>query len=72
MTNLFCRLEVDDEFNLHRLLYRQVGRFRSLEDPVYVVGGLAVQVIEVHPVEKERKGSESFLCYSRPSSWSKF
>jgi hypothetical protein len=41
MTDLFCRLEVDDEFKLRRLLYRQIGRFRSLENLVYVVGGLA-------------------------------
>src|SRR3989304_132912 len=50
MTDLFCRLEVNDEFKLHRLLYRQVARFRSLEDSVYVVGGVAEQVSGVHPV----------------------
>src|SRR5258706_9819001 len=53
MTNLFCRLEVDDEFKLRRLLYRQVGRFRSFENFVYVVGGLSIEVIVVHAVGHE-------------------
>ena len=39
MANLFCRLEVNDEFKLRCLLYRQISRFGSLEDFVYVVGG---------------------------------
>jgi hypothetical protein len=48
-TNLFCRLEVDDELKLRRLLYGQVGRFRSPENLVYVVGGPAEQIFVVHP-----------------------
>ena len=51
--NLFCRLEVNDEFKLRRLLHRQIGRFRSLEDLVHVVGGLAEQVLVVRPVGHE-------------------
>src|SRR5688572_25455526 len=38
--NLFCRLQVDDKLKLRCLRYRQVTRFRSLEDLVYVVGSL--------------------------------
>src|SRR3989304_8096126 len=52
-TNLLCRLEVNDEFKLHRLLYWKISWLRSLENPVYIVGGLAKQVIEVHPVGHE-------------------
>ena len=37
-TNLFRGLQVDNEFKFRCLLHRQVGRFRSLEDLVDVVG----------------------------------
>ena len=51
--NLFSRRKANDEFKLRRLLYRQISRFCSLEDPVDVVGGLAVQVIVVYPIGHE-------------------
>jgi hypothetical protein len=51
--DLFCRLKANDEFKLRRLLYWQISRLRSLEDLVDVVGGFAVQVFVVRPVEHE-------------------
>ena len=37
-TNLFCRLQVDDEFKLRRLLHRQISRFGAFQDLVHVNG----------------------------------
>ena len=37
MANLFCRLQVDDELKLGRLLYRQVGRFGTFQNLVDVL-----------------------------------
>src|SRR3990172_7114349 len=51
--NLFCRLEANDEFKPHRLLYRKISRLGSLENPVYIVGGLAVLVIQIRPIGHE-------------------
>ena len=49
-TDLFCRLEISDEFELRCLLHRQVGRLRSLENLVNVMGGLTVLVVVVRPI----------------------
>src|SRR5215813_2439549 len=45
--------QIDDEFKLRCLLHRQIGRFGIFQDFVYVVGGLAEQVIEVRRVGHE-------------------
>ena len=41
-TDLFCRLKVDHEFKLRRLLHRQISRFGAFQDLVNVVGGLEI------------------------------
>src|SRR5438132_4468866 len=51
--NLFCCFKVNDELKLRRLLYRQLSRFRALEDLVYVVSGAAEQVVDVRPIEHQ-------------------
>src|SRR5437763_599070 len=43
-------LEVDDQLELHRLLHRQVGGFRPLEDAIHVVGGAAEEVRQVRSI----------------------
>jgi len=35
-SDLFCRLKVNDEFKLRRLLHRQINRFGTLQDLVDV------------------------------------
>src|SRR5215468_1688129 len=52
-TDLLSRVQVDHEFKLGRLLHRKISRFRSFEDLVHVVGGLAEQVLVVRPVGHE-------------------
>src|SRR5262245_32284862 len=52
-TDLFRRLQVNDEFKLRRLLDRQVSRPRPLLNLVHVVGGLAEQVIIVRSIGHE-------------------
>ena len=42
-------LEVDDQFELGRLLHRQVGGLRALEDAVDVDGSLTARVREFGP-----------------------
>ena len=61
MTDLFCRGKANDEFKPHRLLDRNVSRFRSLKNLVYVVGGLAEQIIEVRSVGHEAALINKFL-----------
>src|ERR1700754_3513345 len=52
-SDLFCRLEVNDEFKLRRLLHRQISRFGTLEDLVYVHSRAPIEVIEVRPIGHE-------------------
>src|SRR5205814_2242935 len=39
-----CRLQIDDEFNLRRLLNREVPRLLTLQDPSGVNSGLTVSI----------------------------
>src|SRR5215470_9396729 len=52
-TNLFCRLEVNDDFKLRRLLHGQIAGLCALKNLVYVVGSLAEQVRSVRAIGHE-------------------
>ena len=41
-SDLFGRLQIDDEFKLHRPLYRQIGRLCPFENLVHKVCGTSV------------------------------
>src|SRR4030095_11144987 len=45
-TNFVCRLEVDDEFKLRRLLHRQITRFGTFQYLVHVCSRAPIEVIE--------------------------
>src|SRR5215813_15012913 len=60
-TNQLCRLKVNDQLKLCRLLYWQIGRLRSLENLVDVAGSLAVLVIVIHPVRHEATIGDKLL-----------
>src|SRR5262245_43563148 len=51
--DLFSRLQIDDEFELRRLLHRQIGRLGSLQDLVHEICDAPVAVREVRPVRHE-------------------
>src|SRR3972149_9694396 len=53
MTDLFCRLETNDEFKLHRSLYWQISRFRPLEDLVHVYSRKPIAVSGIRPIGHE-------------------
>jgi ABC transporter substrate binding protein len=55
-TERLCDLEIDDEVELDRLLDRQLGSFRSLENLVYKSRGAAIQVGIVHAVHQQAAG----------------
>ena len=59
-TDLLCGLEIDDQLELRRLLDRQIGRLRSLEDFVHLICDAPVAVGEVRPVVHEPAGIHSF------------
>jgi hypothetical protein len=52
-TNLFCRLEVNDEFKLCRLLHGQISRFGTFQDLVHVNSRAPIEVSEVRPIGHE-------------------
>src|SRR5262245_54274914 len=52
-TDLLRCLQIDDEFELCRLLHRQVGRFGTFQNLVHVNSGTAIEVIEVSPIGHE-------------------
>jgi hypothetical protein len=63
-TNLFCCLEVNDEydeFKLRRLLHREIGGLGAFQDLVYVTSRATVQVVEVRPVGHETASSLASL-----------
>src|SRR6266850_7680689 len=66
-TNLLCRLEVNDEFKLRCLRYRQVTRFRSLEDFVHVNSRALLEVSVVLTVRHEAALVDKFLL--KINSW---
>src|ERR1700752_2113820 len=52
-TNLFCSLKVNDKLKLRCLLHRQISRFGTFQNLIYVVSGLAEKVIEVRSIGHE-------------------
>src|SRR4030095_8071529 len=60
--DLLCRLQIDDELELHRLLDRQVSRLGTLKDLVHVNGRAAIQVESVRAVGHENTGLRNFPC----------
>src|SRR5688500_8324726 len=52
-TNLFCRLEVDDELELRCLLHRQISRLGTFQDLVHVNSRAAIELSGVRPVGHE-------------------
>src|SRR5262245_6857471 len=48
--DLFCRCEVDNELNLHRLLHGKVGRFCSFENLIHISCGTPEQIIKARAV----------------------
>src|SRR4029077_11103943 len=50
---LLSGFQIDDQFELSRLLDRKVGRFPSLEDLVNVGGGAPEQVRKTHSVKHQ-------------------
>ena len=49
-TNLFCRVEIDDEFKFRCLLHWQISRFSAFQDLVYVNSGAPKEVSGVDPI----------------------
>src|SRR5262245_7292952 len=62
-TNLFCRLEVNDEFKLRCLLHRQIRRFSAFQYLVHVNSSAPKLVSVIHPV-----GHETALI-NKPLLW---
>src|SRR5438094_8282662 len=52
-TDLFRRLQVDHKLKLRRLLHRQISRFGTFQDLVYVNSRAPKEVIEVRPIGHE-------------------
>jgi hypothetical protein len=52
------RLEIDYQPVLRRRLHRQVGRFRSLEDPVNLIGRDPVHVDRIGPLGDQAAGGD--------------
>src|SRR6185369_2729136 len=51
--DLFCRLEIDNEFKLRWLLHRQVSRFGAFQDLVHVNSRAPIEVGAVSPIGHE-------------------
>ena len=60
-TNLFCRLKVNDEFKLRRLLHRQISRFGTFQDLVHVNSRTTIEITEVRPIGHETAVIDIFL-----------
>src|ERR1700739_4865030 len=56
-TECFCGLEIDDQFELCRLLYWKISGLRPLEYLVYVTRGSVEHVWDVRPVGDKTTGS---------------
>src|SRR5262245_1959180 len=52
-SDLFCRLEINNEFKLRRLLHWQVSGFGTFQDLVYVNSNLPVQVNVIRSIRHE-------------------
>ena len=61
MTDLFCRLKVNNEFKLRRLLHRQISRFGTSQDLVHVNSRASIEVSGVWPVEHETARIDKLL-----------
>src|SRR5882724_7439711 len=53
-------LEVDDQLELHRLLYGQVGRFGPFQDFIHIRGGTPEQVGPVWPIRHQTTSVHEF------------
>jgi len=63
ITDLFCGLEVNDEFKSHRLLHRQISRFGAFQDLVYVNSRAPIAVSGVFPLEHETALVDKLLLW---------
>src|SRR5688500_11643399 len=63
--DLLCRLHIDHQLELRRLLDRQIGRLCSLQDLVHVVCDAPVAFREVRPVGHEPTAIYSFSAIVR-------
>src|SRR4026208_1363071 len=52
-TNLFCGLQVDNKLKLRCLLHRQISRFGTLQNLIYIVRGTAEEIFVAPPVGHE-------------------
>src|SRR5262245_60603482 len=60
-SNLFRGLQVNDEFKLRRLLYRQISRFGAFQDLVHVNSSAPMEVNDVCPIGHEATGFHKLL-----------
>ena len=58
--DLLCRLQVDDELELRRLLYGKLGRLGAFENFVDVRGGASKQLDESWCVGRQSAGIDKF------------
>ena len=61
--DLFCSFQVDHEFKLRRLLYRQISRFGTLQNLVDIKSCAPIEVGEVHAVGHEAAGFDIFILW---------
>src|SRR5438128_6749367 len=62
-TNLFGRLEVNDELKLRRLLNRQISRFGTFQDLVHVNSRAPIEISGVRPVRHETTLIDKLLVW---------
>src|SRR5438094_611278 len=73
--DLFCCLEIDDQFKFLRLLDRQFGGLSAFQNLVHIRSSAPVQVGEVHAVGHEPPGFHIFwlvVCRREPVLCRKF
>src|SRR6266581_7822294 len=63
------RLQIDHEFELRRLFYREIGRLGAFQDPVYVGGGTWEEIRRVRVIRHQTTGIDDDLVriHSRQS-----
>ena len=66
-TNLFCRLKIDDEFELRCLLHRQIGRFGAFQNLIHVNSRAPKEVNVVRSIGHETTLIDKLLM--RVNSW---
>ena len=63
--DLFRCFEIDDEFKLRCLLYRQISGFSTLQNLIYIMGSTAVQISGVRSIEHELTLNEKILSVGK-------